>query len=453
MHERTQRAIARLTFVFCCAVPTLATMMMILVTWTPWWHQRCRRQIQADLSRDTGMTVRIGDFQRAAPATLHLYDVEIVSPETQRLVAQIREVHWVDHGDQISILLQQPELRSAELRHTWAMIHDRFLCRPDRTSVPVQLAANDLTIQSRPGALTLRDVDAWIRPGLVDKTVEATIQCLPATQHGSLENRTLSPINISVTRDRNGSSPTTSWMLETGDTALPCSALAEYIPSLEQLGSDAMFLGVMRWTLGRDRWSVDLGGSRFSDLSLSHLMEKMPHRLIGDGATLELRRCHVAAERGETTVVDIAGSLHARRGSIDASLLRSAQRHLGFRVVPSDKPITYDLLALDFDLYGPRLQLTGICHKQPGHESLGNQVAICADGHPLAVSSQQVLPSTVLMSVMAHQHSQTIPLSRQTTPLLDILLPPSRSTPADRLTVPHISSVRPLYREPSISEP
>ena len=55
MHERTQRAMARLMFVFCCAIPTLVTISVIVFTWTPWYHHRCLSQIEAKLSDETGL--------------------------------------------------------------------------------------------------------------------------------------------------------------------------------------------------------------------------------------------------------------------------------------------------------------------------------------------------------------------------------------------------------------
>ncbi len=457
MHERTQRAIARMTFVFCCAVPTLVTCVIIAVTWTPWWHRRSLAAIEASLSRDTGLVLQIADFKRAAPSTLCLYGVEIFEPETGHEVARVREIQWVQRGQEVSILLQQPELQSSELAHTWKMIHDRFVCRPEQTSSAVQLAANDLTIHSRTGPLTLRDVDAWIRPRVGENAVEATIQCLPATTHLAAMIQSPSPVNITVVRDRGGDAPSTSWTLSTGETALPCSALAEYLPQLERLGSDAMFSGSMRWSLRPNGWTIDLGGSRFTDIALGQWLENLPHRLTGT-ATIQLERCRVVCEQRVTNVVDIAGSLRARDGLVGPSMFASARRHLGFAVADVDSVVAYDRIALGFNLNGPLLHLEGVCRTEVGYEGLHSGVVLCAGGHPLAESSGETLQATQLQAAFAPGHSVMVPLSRQTSPLMDILMPPSRPAPSPLApssdsSIPRITSTRPLRESPSIAQP
>ena len=63
-------------------MPTSLTFLCVLVTWTPWYHNRALRTIQAGLSRETGLIVEIEDFQRASPSTIHLHDVRVLEPET-----------------------------------------------------------------------------------------------------------------------------------------------------------------------------------------------------------------------------------------------------------------------------------------------------------------------------------------------------------------------------------
>lgn len=456
MHERTQRAIARMTFVFCCALPTLATLSIILVSWTPWWHRRALAAIEADLSRDTGLVLQIADFKRATPATWCLYRVEIFDPETGREVARVREIRWCDRGDEISILLQQPELQSAELQHTWKMIHDRFLCRPDQTVRPTDLAANDLTIHSRTGALTFVDVDAWIRPGLATGTVEANIQGMPAG-YVQPTRASMSPVSVTVIRDRNGQRPSTSWVLSSGETPLPCSALAEYLPQLKSLGNEAMFSGTMRVKLAREDWEedweIDLGGSRFSGIDLGQWCETLPHRCTGTAAA-QLDRCRIITEQGSVTVVDIAGSLRARDGLVGGSLLRSAELHLGLAVRNDvEVSVAYDRLAIGIDLNGPLLQLTGICNTELGFEGIGSGVVLCAGGHSLAETTGHTLPATSLNATLAPPHSVMVPLSRQTSPLMNILMPPSRAVPRGPVAAPRITTKRRLQDDPSIGQP
>src|SRR5690606_33969255 len=126
---------------------------------------------------------------------------------------------WVRGDAKNAIRLSQPELQSEQLAYVWRIIHDRFLCQPELTTRPVRMAADDLTIHSRSGSMTLRDVDMWLRP--LDQRVEAMIQCVPAAQHND------APVHITVVRDRSGRFAATDWTLHSGDIALPCSALAD----------------------------------------------------------------------------------------------------------------------------------------------------------------------------------------------------------------------------------
>lgn len=448
MHERTQRAIARLMFVFCCAAPTCLTFLCILVTWTPWHHQRSLREIEARLSQSTGLGIEIDDFQRSSPSTLELYGVRVIEPESQREVARVREIQWVNDGQHVSVLLQQPELRSRELRSVWSLLHDRFLCQPDQTRLPVRAAANDLTIHSHTGDLTFTDIDAWIRQG--DQTIEAAIEGLPANA------RSDSPVSVMVVRDRNNELPLTHWTLDTHGTALPCSAVAEFIPQMEGLGPDAEYSGTMRWQIDSESWAVDLSGSSFAQISLDRLFERHTHRLTGT-ATLWLERCRIEPHMRRS---DIVGSIVARDGMVGRSLLLSCEQHFGFQLrLPSqltdqqNDSIPYDRMAVGFNVNNTQLELNGICRNERGYEGFPSHVALCLDGYPLAFSSDQTLDSLKVITAIAPAHSVLIPMSDQTRWLTQVFIPPSRPLPHSNAQPPRIRSAENFRGGPTITQP
>ena len=147
------------------------------MTWTPWYHHRALQRLEAELSLTTGLAIEIEDFEKATPSSYRLHGITIREPETTHEVARIRKIEHVTEGGEVTILLQQPEIQAAELKGIWQLLHQRFLCRPDLTAMPVRVSANDLTLHSRTGAVTLKDVDAWIVPH--ENAVEATLACLP----------------------------------------------------------------------------------------------------------------------------------------------------------------------------------------------------------------------------------------------------------------------------------
>lgn len=435
MHERTSRAIARLLFVLFCAVPTIATLLVILVTWTPWYHRRCLAALERSLYQQTGLVVQVEDFDRLSPTRLRLHGVRLLEPEMGREVARVRQIWWLAESERTVIRMSQPELQSAELTHVWRLMHDRFLCRPEMVQVDTRFSASDVTIHSRSGALTLRNLDAWIRP--LAKAVELHAQCQTA---GSREDA--EPLRFHLVRDRSGEIPWTRCRLQSGHTPLPCSTLAEYLPWFERLGQEASFSGSLMWQLTGENWFVDLAGARFLRVDLGRLFESIPHRLTGD-AELHFQRCRW--KPGE--VVDISGELRASRGYVSRSLLLAARQHLGFQVaaIPEaagDQP--YDELALHFDFFGSDLEFQGTCNRLPGYNHLEPGSVLSVGGRALAISGGGRLLAVSLSRALAPEHSDMVPISGQTSWMMGFLLPPKTPRPlldAEPIS-PRISTTR-----------
>jgi hypothetical protein len=357
-------------------------------------------------------------------------------------VASVRRLEWVSGSEQTSILLHQTELQSSQLKRTWQMIHDRFLCRPDLTSLPVEVVGNDLTIHSRTGPLPVRELLARIQPR--EDAVEATIQCVLANSSSN------SPVDIRIRRDRSDDAPVTDWTLHTNGSPLPCSALAEYLPLMASLGSDAEFSGTMSWQLGENHWWVDLGGSFFQHVSLDRLFERQAHRLSGM-AEIDFKRCRIEPYNPRS---DIVGSIHARDGMIGRSLLMSIHQHLGFgvRMPEGVSDVEYDRLALAFDLNNTKLKLRGICHQELGYFPTG--VVLCQDGQALVQSPETALDALKLVTTIAPPHSVLVPLSKQTSWLMNVFVPPSRPLPRDdQPYAPRIRSLENSAGGPGITQP
>lgn len=445
MHERTQRAMARLLFVFCCALPTCLSVLLVAVTCTPWYGEFRRQVMQRELSRQLGVTVVIESVQYPAPKTTRLVGVRLLEPETQAEVGRVRMVTWGGYQSKDVIHLSQPELQSEQLAFAWRVIHDRFLCQPELTALPVRMAADDLTIHSRSGSLTLRDVDTWLRP--LDRRVEAVIQCVPANRHDD------APVHITVVRDRTGRAASTDWTLHSGDIALPCSALADYLPAMRNLGAEATFTGTLRWKIGAAGWSIDLGGSRFDDVELSELMHSVPHRLTGR-ASVRLERCQI----DPGSAVDVSGTLLANGGFIGQSLMRSARAQLGFDVAsPEDsgeRDWQYDKIAVRFDLFGPQLTLAGICHQQRGFEYLRPEagVVVAAAGQGIVGSRGQPQSWASLVRAFWQEGRETVPVSAQAGWLLDVLPSPQGLPPTPGIP-PRITAAGESRGQATISQP
>ncbi|SMP69867.1 hypothetical protein SAMN06265222_112117 [Neorhodopirellula lusitana] len=422
MHERTTRAIARWMFVACCAVPTGLTLLAIVITWTPWYHNHARHSVEDALALQTGLHVEIGDFERADPTTWRLYDVRLANAETLRTVATVRSLVWVADSENTVIRLSQPEIQVHALDQIADLIHDRFLCRPERTGVPVRIAADDLTLKSATTAQTLQDFDAYLETR--DSVVWATVRCLPAGQRPDSDG-----LKAEITRDRSASPPRTSYSLQTGELSLPVAVLADYFPFLGRMGDEATFQGTAASTkqdgYAHAQWSLDLSG-RFRSVDLGRLTEQLPHRVTGL-ASVTLDRCQIDGEGG----VNISGELRSSEGWMSASLLPRVAEDLGCELtIATANDFSFDALAFRFDLYAAQLRVEGICRTQPGSEWLPAGVVVSSAGRPVVLSRDAWLPATNLARLVAPPHAVAIPLSSQTSGLLSILKPPRHSLPS-----------------------
>jgi len=447
MHERTRRAVARLLFVLVCALPTTATALVVLVTFTPWFSNYRRGRLEQELSLRIGLAVEINKVEYLSPGAIRLGGVRLLEPETRTEVAKVFMITWVDTDTKLAFRLSQPEIQSSMLPYVWHVIHDRFLCQPELTINPVRMAADDLTIHSRTGSTTLRDVDAFLGP--VDGGLVATIQCVPAGRPDG------SPIHISVVRDRAGTTPATNLTMKTNEVPLSCSAIADYFPAMKKLGPDATFTGTMLWKPSDKDWSLDLGGSYFDNIDMAEFMRGTPHRLTGR-MRLRLERCGI--EPGSK--FDIAGTLVSESGFVSQSLLQELQSHVGFRVatpVPGDaRDWPYDAMAIRFDLFGPDMSLDGVCHRQRGHESLSPGTVFATSGRGFCISAPLRQSWVGLARALWPEQGELLPVSTQTSWLFSFLPAPKPTAMSGGVAEPQpprITDASDLSGVPTISQP
>ena len=422
-------------------------MLIVLVTFTPWYSRYRRNCLEVELSRRIGLKVTIDSVDYPTPATIRLSGVKLLEPETDAEVARVYMVTWVTTDNKTAVRLSQPEIQSSQLAFAWRVVHDRFLCQPDLTTVPIRIAADDLTVHSRTGALTLRDVDSWLRP--VESGIEAMLQVVPASRTDN------APVHISVVRDRSESVPSTQWTMKTGNLPLPCSAIADYFPSMRVLGPDATFQGTMQWKVDRESWSIDLGGSQFHSVDLSELTQGMTNRLTGD-ALVTLERCHI--EPGKQ--LDLSGKMIAGSGFVTQSLLQSLRSEMKFEIAPKiegdlrDWP--YEHLAIRFDLFGPDMKIEGICEQQRGLEHLPPGTVFSTNGSGFCISTPERRSWVGLVRALWPENAESLPVSTQTAWLFNVLPAPKPAASVGTefpQVPPRITSASELQGAPSISQP
>lgn len=385
MHERTQRAVARLLFVFCCAVPSSIVLAMVLVSWTPWYQSHKLAELTYELGRETGLVFQVGRCDRIAPGKYVLEDVRVTDPDSRRLVATIRMVDYF-HGEQhVAIVFHQPEIQSAGLGQVWGMLHDRLIRRPSHTVLPIRIAATDANIISSTGSLPLPDVSASIVPE--DESVRMIARAVDTAHHNGPQ------IHLNLFRDRSGDAPATELVLSTKGTAFRCSALAEYSPAIRSLGPDAVFTGSISCKQEHGGWSFDFGGSTLTNVNLDALTSELPNRVVGRA---DVRFIRAEIDPGET--VNLVGTMTTPKATsirLKSPLLAGLRDHLAMRVDESE--ILADAngleckLSVHFDIRDQTLKLTGV----------NNSVALLARGRAIAWTNPEPIDSDQVTALLS----------------------------------------------------
>ncbi|TWT71073.1 hypothetical protein Pan14r_33830 [Crateriforma conspicua] len=410
MHERTSRAMARLLFVACCAMPTLLTLAVIIVCRSPWYHRSEIRALESNLEIHTGLDFQIGDFHRAAPDRIELSDVQLRHPETGRPVLDLYRVTWQRNDQGTVIRIVQPKLHHDQISAAWYLIHDRYLCQSQHTQSPTTILVDGLTV----GDFTFRDIDAQIVPH--PQTVEVIASAVPASGNGIDDI-----IEATVMRDRSSLLPSTNWWINTNTAQLPCRVLSDFIPWMKRLGDSAQFAGMMALETGLDDMVVDLSGARFSDIDLATFAENLPHRM---GGTAEIRfdRCVLQSDQRH----DIAGQITCDGGGfIAATLLTPLADQFGVQIDPqwaSQRDVGFDRFSAWFEINGRSMQATGNCNRIETY--LPPDVLASVGGRPLLMLPPTgPLDSAALAYLAAPLQSPMVPLTQATRPILKWLQP------------------------------
>ncbi|QDS86769.1 hypothetical protein EC9_09430 [Rosistilla ulvae] len=417
MHERTRRQICQLVFVVACALPTLLTVSTVLVRNTPWFDNWRRERLETELCDRFGLRFEIGQMKVLAPGAMQLERVNVTDPETGADIGSIRVVQFTTRDGRLALRLAQPEVRASQLPHAWHLLHDRFLCHPELTTHPVRIAADDLSILSTGGGITLTDLQAYVQPH--DYANETIMQFKIAGREMP------SPATISITRDRSRRFPETAWKMHTGGTPLPYSLLSDYFPQLPKLGNSCEFNGPISCRLSRDGWNVDLGGSSITGIEVSRVFDNLAHKLTGT-ADVWLGKCRIE----EGLLVGIAGGMTVRNGQIGDSLLQSANALLGVQsLVANNRPShPFDLMQFRFAMDDAGWQFIGACEAQ--NRNLQPGILALQANHPIALlSTPQPLGISIPKQLVAPEYSKPVFAGETNNLVLDLLPSPPAQPP------------------------
>jgi hypothetical protein len=351
-HERTQRSIVRMLFLFAAALPTMCLCVWVIASWTPWYQSYRVASWNHWLSSQLGMHVSIQNIRTPSPNLIEFESIIISHPESDREVARVRLVEAFRSSQGWALRLAQPELQGAELTSCYKIVHDWFLCRPKSVQQAVVLAMNDLTIHGTSSSATLVDIkiDLSSKPDQVLSHMRFRLAGEPLESEARLDF------------SRSHRSKITHWQLQTGEQSFPCDIFSDYFHDLDKLGESARFTGTAWYKYGEDVSREARISGRLDRVQLDQLTQHLPYDLTGL-AQLWLSDAVFANGR----ISSLKGRLYSSSGGrLDRRWISTAAESLG--VTATNMPaaestirhLAFDAIGVDMELTTSGLVLHGI---------------------------------------------------------------------------------------------
>ncbi len=399
MHDSTRRAICRLAFLACCLAPSASLCAWITYRATPIHAARDNAAWCDEIYAATGLIAEIEAVRHPLPSRTILHGVTLKDPDGESVAVRVRAVELTATSKGIVAIASQPEVEPNQLHRVGELLFDRVM-RGKSVLQQFQLLSGELTLHDDAGASTITDLRCIVNSS--DEETGVTIDF----QLAGVEMR--KPAQIRISRDRSAGPKSTAWEIRTGDTAMPCRLLADYVSGLELLGDRCQFAGTA-WIRRDDHsWTSELAG-RFTGVDLGTLVAPFPHKLSG---IAEIELSHVSFRDGK--LVEAAGALESHAGGISQSLLMAATHwlKLGSNLhvnQHADSQLSYGHLAFGFHIDEAGLELFGLC---------GNP----DDGIMLIGTS-----GNVLLNTQGHRLS-TLDLTRTLVPYSQFQVPATSAT-------------------------
>jgi hypothetical protein len=239
LHESTQRQLCRLAFVLFALLPVICVLAYSAIRLTPWYQQRQLVQWQQRISNNLGVDCRFRSIEFPSPDHFRAYDFLCLHPETGKEILKVGQVDAAMDRSGWTVNLLRSELNGQQLQSAIQVVHDWFLCRPQKSASLLKLNVPDLAVFDGLKTTQFQNVEIGLRP--TETTTAAYI-------HFSIDGqRFADQAKLIVERHHAIELPTTYWRLESRDIAIPCNVVAARFPMLSALGNDASFRGAMAW--------------------------------------------------------------------------------------------------------------------------------------------------------------------------------------------------------------
>lgn len=408
MHQPRAQFLCRAGFVLLCLLPTVAVAGWIVQRSLPGFFHSQQAEWELGLSRQLGLRVSLEKIEYPRPDTAEVTNVSFRDPESGTLVASLARLEVVYSEQGWKLVGRQAVIETSHLPIIRTQFEQRWLRRgPDEWSSrsPCEIVLREVTLKGPERSLTLVDVAGTWKPTEAGPECELTFR-VPEADQDQPRGRWL------VQRNRQTTPMSTHWVFETGSTPLPCSLAAPGWRQLNELGLDAEFTGRLDVVQSEEQLTGKVTGA-IQNLDLDALVSEHSPYLLRGRATARIEH----AEFTHSKLTALRGTIQARDGWVDRSLLAAASEQLQLSSPPAETlgpgsaPLFFRHLSCGFDLRDGQLRLSG------NADPLRPNVLIATSaGALLEVPPQHQTPQQGLAAIFRNDPHAAGNLARRHTP-------------------------------------
>lgn len=291
-------------------MPFLCVVLFSCIASTTWYHEYQRQYWETRLSNNIGMDVRLGEIEFLSPYEFRARTVRCMQPETGHEVIRIDEVKGLTQQNGWALELISSDVHGDQVPDALGKFHDWFICRPKKSAGVVAMMFRDIRVHSHGSQRTLPNV----KLGLVPTETKSTFTFTIGGESRSLD----APMRLEVVRNHTADTPSTSWDFDSANIPIPCSILVDQFPELNQLGSDASFVGRFIGAMSDHRSDAQIQGT-FSNVDWERASAVLGSPIRSRGV-LRL----VDAKLKDGKILEASGSIEMQEGKIHYPWLRQA---------------------------------------------------------------------------------------------------------------------------------
>ncbi len=317
LHETTQRLLCRLAFVLLGFLPLIACSFFAVAQYFPGYQRWRAEQAESWLASQLGLDVEIAAVESKSPTHYALHGVRFIHPESRAAIGRVRQIDVQLRRGQRLVHMVEPELEGRQLAATWKIVHDWFLCRPQRYAHMAAFTMDQLTVRGMMDVDTISDIAVKMLP-----SENALLLEIDFVLDNPLASQPGTASQLIIRRDHRENQLLTDIQLRS-TVPLPCELIAGLVPQVQRLGQYATFSGVLDFHLRDASWEATLTNSSFQQIDFGQLSQDTGAGISAMGR-IDLEQAIITHRH----VKFVKGSVRLGPGRIDSTLLRAMGEHM-----------------------------------------------------------------------------------------------------------------------------